>query len=95
MPIYEYWCAGCNTEFEQLRPMSQASEPAPCPTCGTASEKLPSVFASKADYTIKVPRSGGRRDRGGPDHPTADFAFCHTCCPPPSSPPDALSPRWR
>ena len=19
MPIYEYWCAGCNKEFEQLR----------------------------------------------------------------------------
>ena len=65
MPIYEYWCASCNTEFEQLRPMSQASEPAPCPTCGTASEKLPSVFASKADYTIKVPRSGAYRQREG------------------------------
>jgi hypothetical protein len=54
MPIYE---------FEQMRPMSQSSEPAACPTCGSPSEKLPSVFASKADYTIKVPRSPAFRQR--------------------------------
>lgn len=63
MPIYEYWCNACGREFEQIRPMSQATEPATCPTCGAASEKLPSVFASKADYTIKVPRSGAFRQR--------------------------------
>jgi putative FmdB family regulatory protein len=63
MPIYEYWCSACGKEFEQLRPMSQAGEPAPCPTCGAPAEKLPSVFASKADYTIKVPRSGAFRQR--------------------------------
>jgi len=64
MPIYEYWCSACEREFEQMRPMSQASEPARCPTCGAESEKLPSVFASKADYTIKVPRSAAFRQRG-------------------------------
>ncbi len=64
MPIYEYWCESCQSEFEQMRPMSQASEPAKCPKCGAESEKLPSVFASKADYTIKVPRSGAFRQRG-------------------------------
>jgi putative FmdB family regulatory protein len=63
MPIYEYWCNNCGKEFEQMRPMSQASEPANCPSCGTSSEKVPSVFASKADYTIKVPRSGAFRQR--------------------------------
>ncbi len=63
MPIYEYWCNKCGKEFEQMRPMSQSSEPAACPTCGTPSEKLPSVFASKADYTIKVPRSPAFRQR--------------------------------
>ena len=65
MPIYEYWCETCEREFEQMRPMSQAAEPATCPTCGARSEKLPSVFASKADYTIKVPRSGAFRKRQG------------------------------
>jgi putative FmdB family regulatory protein len=64
MPIYEYWCASCGKEFEQMRPMSQSSEPAKCPTCGTSSEKLPSVFASKESYTIKVPRSPAFRQRG-------------------------------
>jgi putative FmdB family regulatory protein len=63
MPIYEYWCESCGKEFEQMRPMSQASEPAKCPSCGAESEKLPSVFASKAEYTIKVPRSGAFRQR--------------------------------
>ena len=67
MPIYEYWCEKCGKEFEQMRPMSQASEPASCPSCGAACQKLPSVFASKADYTIKVPRSGAFRQRSGSD----------------------------
>jgi putative FmdB family regulatory protein len=69
MPIYEYWCNDCDKEFEELRPMSRASEPAACPTCGAPSEKLPSVFASKADYTIKVPRGGAFRQQrpAGPD----------------------------
>ena len=69
MPIYEYWCHDCDREFEQMRPMSQAGEPAACPTCGAPSEKVPSVFASKADYTIKVPRSGAYRQR--PSGPAA------------------------
>jgi putative FmdB family regulatory protein len=63
MPIYEYWCDSCGKEFEQMRPMSEANEPAKCPACGAQSEKLPSVFASKADYTIKVPRSPAFRQR--------------------------------
>ena len=64
MPIYEYWCEKCGKEFEQMRPMSQSSEPAACPTCGSSSEKLPSVFASKENYTIKVPRGQAFRQRG-------------------------------
>lgn len=63
MPIYEYWCEACSKEFEQMRPMSQSSEPAKCPTCGSSSDKLPSVFASKESYTIKVPRSPAFRQR--------------------------------
>ena len=63
MPIYEYWCANCGKEFEQMRPMSQSSEPANCPTCNSPSDKLPSVFASKENYTIKVPRGPAFRQR--------------------------------
>ena len=55
MPIYEYRCPQCQTEFELKRPFSQASEPAPCPKCGTPGEKLVSVFASTFEYGIQVP----------------------------------------
>jgi putative FmdB family regulatory protein len=61
MPIYEYWCPKCRREFEQMRPMSKADEPAACPTCGTTSQKLPSVFASGSGYTIKVPAKDALR----------------------------------
>ena len=37
------------------RPIAQSGEPAPCPTCGNPAQKLVSSFASKADYTVKVP----------------------------------------
>ena len=34
MPIYEYHCADCDSDFEKLRPMSKAAVPAPCAYCG-------------------------------------------------------------
>ena len=34
MPIYEYHCADCDTDFQKLRPMSKANAPAPCVHCG-------------------------------------------------------------
>ena len=55
MPIYEYRCASCGTDFELTRPISQSGDPAPCPNCRRPAEKLVSSFASKADYAIKVP----------------------------------------
>ncbi len=63
MPIYEYRCDSCEKEFEQMRPISQSGDPAKCPTCGADSQKLPSVFASKENYTIKVPRGNAFRGR--------------------------------
>ena len=61
MAIYEYRCGSCGTEFELRRPMSEASEAAPCPKCGGAGSKLPSVFASKDGYTLKVPTANAFR----------------------------------
>jgi len=66
MPIYEYRCTTCDKEFEQMRPISQSGEPAACPTCGTSSSKLPSVFASKENYTIKVPHGNAFRGQQKP-----------------------------
>jgi putative FmdB family regulatory protein len=55
MPIYEYRCQSCAKDFEVTRPIAQAGDPAPCPTCGKPAQKLVSSFASKAEYTVKVP----------------------------------------
>lgn len=55
MPIYEYLCPKCNTEFELMRPISQMNDPALCPKCSASGQRLVSVFASKADYYIKGP----------------------------------------
>ena len=30
MPLYEYYCADCQTKFDALRPMSQADTPIQC-----------------------------------------------------------------
>ena len=34
MPVYEYLCAACGTEFSALRPMAHSSLPHSCPECG-------------------------------------------------------------
>jgi hypothetical protein len=46
-----------------MRPYSESGASANCPTCGTKSEKLVSLFASKENYTIKVPRGEAYRGR--------------------------------
>ena len=55
MPIYEYRCSHCNKEFELMRPFSEANKPGYCPECHSQGERLLSVFASTADFSIKVP----------------------------------------
>ncbi len=37
MPLYEYECSDCQTEFESLRTMSRADAPIACPRCGSVS----------------------------------------------------------
>jgi putative FmdB family regulatory protein len=55
MPTYEYSCVECQEEFELMRPMCDFDKDAKCPKCGGKAHRLVSVFASKADYSIKVP----------------------------------------
>ena len=55
MPIYEYYCADCNQEFEALRPASQSQEPAPCKTCGQPSKRQLSTFSFKSN-TFTAPK---------------------------------------
>ncbi len=40
MPVYTYRCDECSDVFERIRPMSQASEPQPCPNCDAKSERV-------------------------------------------------------
>ncbi len=47
MALYEYKCSDCTEQFDLMRPMSAADEPAECPECGGAeSRRLISNFAS-------------------------------------------------
>ena len=61
MALYEYRCTDCGNEFEQRKPMSEADSPSECPSCGKEAARLPSVFASKDGYALRVPRAGAFR----------------------------------
>ncbi len=39
MPVYEYLCEGCGSDFTALRPMAQSSLPHPCPGCGSEARR--------------------------------------------------------
>ena len=55
MPIYEYYCANCNAEFEALRPASKADEPVDCKTCGQPGQRQLSTFSFKSN-TFTAPK---------------------------------------
>jgi putative FmdB family regulatory protein len=47
MPLYEHYCADCQTKFEALRPMSQADTAIPCKACDSAkTSRVLSLFAA-------------------------------------------------
>jgi len=52
MPIYEYYCPDCSTEFEKLVRLSEANKTPDCPECGEkhAQKKL-SAFAMSGGST--------------------------------------------
>ena len=43
MPIYDYNCAHCDTQFERFAKMSVNSEKRHCPVCGRLANKAPSI----------------------------------------------------
>lgn len=47
MPVYEYYCDGCQHKYEALRPVSRMDEPAPCPKCGEPGLRQLSAFGFK------------------------------------------------
>lgn len=55
MPIYEYYCSKCGTEFELIRPVSQSDDQAPCGQCGEPADRQLSNFAFKSN-TFTAPK---------------------------------------
>jgi len=55
MPIYEYYCANCNVEFEAIRPASQADNPVLCKICNQPGERQLSTFSFKSS-TFTAPK---------------------------------------
>ena len=55
MPIYEYFCANCNAEYELVRPASKMDDPALCKACGEAGRRQLSGFSFKSN-TFSAPR---------------------------------------
>jgi putative FmdB family regulatory protein len=61
MPIYEYKCGGCGSEYEQIRRMSDADRDLECPSCKSREVKRQlSSFATS----------------GGSANGSADMAGC-------------------
>ena len=54
MPIYEYYCPNCNAEYEVIRPVAKADEPAACGECGKPGQRQLSTFSFKSD-TFSAP----------------------------------------
>jgi len=74
MPIYEYLCHDCETKFEQLRPLSQATEAAACPGCQQSAERVLSTFAC-----FTTDESGLPAAISGDGCASCGAASCATC----------------
>jgi putative FmdB family regulatory protein len=53
VPIYEFLCEDCGS-FEQQRPLTEAGEPMPCPSCGLATRR---IYHMPATSKIPAPLS--------------------------------------
>ena len=74
MPIYEYYCAHCDTKFELLRAVSKANEGASCVHCHKEARRIPSRFSSLAKDV-----SGVTSPIGGNSCSGCSSSTCSTC----------------
>jgi putative FmdB family regulatory protein len=60
MPIYEYACHSCENKFELMRPFSQSTSSATCPTCKSGADRVLSTFAcfTKSESGAAAPVAG-------------------------------------
>ncbi|MHC4469755.1 MAG: zinc ribbon domain-containing protein [Planctomycetota bacterium] len=49
MPVYEYVCGGCKTEFQLRRPRVDNRKKASCPECGGDGKRRITEFGRKKD----------------------------------------------
>ena len=62
MPIYEYVCPNCQTEFEIMSPFSEADKSINCPKCHSEAQKRISNFASKTGSYLQPPAKPFREE---------------------------------
>jgi putative FmdB family regulatory protein len=76
MPIYEYRCTACTTEFEELVPASAAESP-PCPSCGAeGAQRRFSMFATEwKPSNVAWHKLPNKHDMGGADDSRPSAAF--------------------
>jgi putative FmdB family regulatory protein len=55
MPLYEYYCKPCATQFEVLRPMSKMDASAICPAGHTTNNRVISLFATISNTSDSAP----------------------------------------
>ena len=61
MPLYEYYCEGCNGIFEAIRQMREAALPVPCPDCNRDGQRMMSSFSAftfRDGYPRRLPDKG-------------------------------------
>ena len=76
MPIYEYACTDCGSEFELLRSLSQSNEEVSCPHCQKPARRKLSTFAcfstSDAGVPTRIAGTGSSCD-------SCSSSNCSTC----------------
>jgi putative FmdB family regulatory protein len=75
MPIYEYVCTQCKSEFELRRPFIDSNKAIACPKCKSPAEKLYSSFGCKTGGNLQASDKPFRKSPGGlsGDHSTDEF----------------------
>ncbi len=62
MPLYAYKCSSCHVIFEFRKAMSANHDQEPCAKCGKKATWLPSLFASKEGYNLRLPTGNPYRE---------------------------------
>lgn len=62
MPIYEYACDDCEGVFELMRPVREASDPQPCPSCESDARRIISrdfhAYTMRKGMPRRIPDQG-------------------------------------